>query len=677
MEFPVEVSLDALLDESSWTHVEETGFSKVDTEYEPSIRDDISEMLPFVTDQDDVGISANYNTDVIVQSAWKSLPNREIELPWESGFWNKFLDPSISAYDMLARGIKRPMPFHAEPLQHGTMEDVVDKRVVTKQTLPVTGFLQHIKDVPERTWREEREAMWEIAIRRWILLLEQWEPRDVPLLEALHSKDSFVERAQILVDVFYNKAPQTLLKRVNSLAKLCSTLQAQGIAFPCTEEQFYFFLKHETELKAPASRLKAFFESIVFSRHVLGVEPLQTIVTSRRCLGASSNFSLGCPKQAEPFSVMQLQRLHEVLRDGPELWDQVMSGMILFCVYGRSRWSDAQHAESLIPDFDVEGKLQFLEIKSAVHKTARAFHLRHMFLPVAAPAYGISHDCWGEQWMRARVALGISDLSVFPLMPAPDSCLEPTKRPISTSEAKKWIHHLLGPELVRSDAKLTGHSCKCTCLSFLAKRGANFEDRLVLGYHANKLRMAMTYSRDSAARPLSILAQVLQEIRDGIFNPDNTRSGRLQPGAKPLDGNWTVGQACSSDASHDKMDDVVTVGHGDKLDSSGHVTLPQEPSADPEAVEPEGHVTTDSSSSSGEEFTNWPKVVGHYKVDIPVDKSMWLNSNTKMFHLSHVEHVKILLCGRRITSSFKSHTEPIRFDAAKCRQCFRLKDSSH
>ena len=105
--------------------------------------------------------------------------------------------------------------------------------------------------------------------------------------------------------------------------------------------------------------------------------------------------------------------------------------------------------------------------------------------------------------------------------------------------------------------------------------------------------------------------------------------------------------------------------------------MPQEPSADPEAVEPEGHVTTDSSSSSGEEFTNWPKVVGHYKVDIPVDKSMWLNSNTKMFHLSHVEHVKILLCGRRITSSFKSHTEPIRFDAAKCRQCFRLKDSSH
>jgi hypothetical protein len=118
------------------------------------------------------------------------------------------------------------------------------------------------------------------------------------------------------------------------------------------------------------------------------------------------------------------------------------------------------------------------------------------------------------------------------------------------------------------------------------------------------------------------------------------------------------------------------------IEEAGYVDLTQ-PKAEPQDVELEnqcidldGHVTTDSSSSSGEEFGAWAPVVGHYKVDIPGDKSLWLNTNTKMFHLSHVEHVKILLCGRRITSSFKSHTAPIRFDAAKCRQCFRLKDSS-
>ena len=62
--------------------------------------------------------------------------------------------------------------------------------------------MQYIKDVPEKTWREEREAIWETAIRRWIFLLEQWEAPEVPLIAAIQSKESFVEKAQIMVDVF-------------------------------------------------------------------------------------------------------------------------------------------------------------------------------------------------------------------------------------------------------------------------------------------------------------------------------------------------------------------------------------------------------------------------------------------------------------------------------------------
>ena len=508
-------------------------------------------------------------------------------------------------------------------------------------------------------------------------MLEQWEAPDVPLIAAIQSKETFVEKAQIMVDVFYNKAPQTLMKRVNSLAKLCHTLHGLGVRFPCNEEQFYMFLKGESSRKAPASRLKAFFESLVFCRHVLGVESLQQVLCSRRCLGASSNAALSCPRQAEPFSVPQLRKLHEVLRNGPELWDQPMSGMVLFCVYGRSRWSDSQHAENLLPDFDNQGMLQFLEIQSSVHKTARAFHLRHMLLPVAAPATGVTDDCWGRQWMQVREMLRINDLSIYPLMPAPDSALEPTRRPISTAEAKRWIHHLLGPELVKAGAKLTSHSCKCTCLSFMAKRGVNFEDRLVLGYHTNKLRMAMTYSRDSAARPLAILSQVLMEIREGTFDPDCTRSGRLKPGAKPLDSNWTTAAFGSGEVQAGQKTGSEEVQTETNVSSLEPQPVLQEQVGEGAVDVEEGHVTTDSSCSSGDEISAWAPVVGHCKVDIPESKRLWLNSNTKMFHLSHAEHVKVLLCGRRISGSFKSHSEPIRFDAAKCRQCFRLKDSSH
>ena len=107
-------------------------------------------------------------------------------------FLEQVLDPNVSALEMMTRGIKRPAPFHAEPLNHEVPVDTVEQRVMAKQTVEVKNFLQHIRNVPERTWREEREAIWEISIRRWIFLLDQWEAPEVPLIAAIQSKESFV-----------------------------------------------------------------------------------------------------------------------------------------------------------------------------------------------------------------------------------------------------------------------------------------------------------------------------------------------------------------------------------------------------------------------------------------------------------------------------------------------------
>ena len=413
---------------------------------------------------------------------------------------------------------------------------------------------------------------------------------------------------------------------------------------------------------------------MVFSRHTLGVGALQTLIDSRRCLGAASQTTLGCPRQASPFTVAQLRKLHAILRDGTEPWDQAMAGMLLFCVYSRSRWSDAQHAEELKPDFDDAGKLQYLEVRTAVHKTARAFHLRHMFLPLSAPASGVTEDQWAEQWLQVRRCLQIEDLKKFPLMPAPDSSLEPTKRPISTAETKQWILHLLGNELVGM-SKLSSHSCKCTCLSYLAKRGASYEDRLVLGYHSNKMKMALVYSRDSISRPLALLAHVLMEIRTGIFEPDNTRSGRLRAEAVALDkahffadrAGQQVNQTEPSPELNNDSDVAETELGSWQKNSVDMSSVPEEQIV-------EDHVTTDSSDSSGPE-TGWAPVVGHYTIELPSDKKLWLNKNSKMFHLSHLEYSRVLLCGRRVGQSFVQHSGHVRYDSAKCRQCFRLKDS--
>eukprot|EP00435_Cladocopium_sp_Y103_P071235 s724_g37.t1 len=478
-------------------------------DYEPSIaQTDFSGFLPWHVFEEEVELTSDYKPETVVQSAWNSLQSDSYKLPWETGFWDQFLNPNVTVWDQMSSGFKRPFPVAHLEIGTAASSTEVDRRVVAKTFPAETGFLKNIRDVPEKTWKEEREAKWEIAIRRWVALLDQWSIEGSLLLKAIHECNTFTEKAQILVDVFFNKAPQTLLKRANSLHRVCAVLQVQGMQFPCSESQFYAFLKSESEQGAKASRLKACFEAVVFARFVLGIEILQQVVSSRRCLGAASHSGLGCPRQADSFTVKQLTVLHSVLRDDEELWNKCMAGMILFCVYARSRWSDAQHAEELVSDYDSDDVLQFLEVKTA-------------------------------------------DATQEAEQSEPSSVLEASVEP----SLESW--------------------CKV-----------------------------------SSATPL-----------------ETAESSEPGPAVE--------------------------------------VQNPGE----------EGHVTTDSSDSSDDGDMAWGPVVGHYEIELPADKSLWRNQNSKMFHLSHEEHVRVLLCGRRITASFVKHSGAVRFDSAKCRQCFRLKDS--
>eukprot|EP00435_Cladocopium_sp_Y103_P023391 s871_g5.t1 len=202
------------------------------------------------------------------------------------------------------------------------------------------------------------------------------------------------------------------------------------------------------------------------------------------------------------------------------------------------------------------------------------------------------------------------------------------------------------------------------------------------------MRIALTYSRDGASRPLALLAHVIKEIREGTFEPDNTRSGRLKPGAGPLDRADLFADVSEQPQEQEPLERDSPREHvsaSSDLQSWQKVSV--EDHADvswrkvsgsqdgPDVEQPdEGHVTTDSSDSSNEGGDVWAPVVGHYTVELPDDKTLWLNHNSKMFHLSYSHCVNILLCGRRISASFRKHEGQIRYDSAKCRQCFRLKD---
>ena len=103
----------------------------------------------------------------------------------------------------------------------------------------------------------------------------------------------------------------------------------------------------------------------------------------------------------------------------------LICGMVVFCTYGRSRWADAQHGERLIADRDESNRLIYIEVETAMRQTARAMHMKFVFLPLVAPSIGIDNTNWGEAWVSARSELGIDSFKEYPLMhwlmPAPDA----------------------------------------------------------------------------------------------------------------------------------------------------------------------------------------------------------------------------------------------------------------
>ena len=106
-------------DDGSWTHVGDTGFQMANTEYEPSIRTD----LPFATEQTGTSISENYDPML----SCSQLGSHCQVVSW-------------SCHGRADFGIKRPAPFHAEPLIHDTLDDTVEQRVMAKQTVEVNFF---------------------------------------------------------------------------------------------------------------------------------------------------------------------------------------------------------------------------------------------------------------------------------------------------------------------------------------------------------------------------------------------------------------------------------------------------------------------------------------------------------------------------------------------------------
>ena len=601
-----------------------------------------------------------YSKDQSLDRSWMQLEQKPVEFFWEHGFWADIFGDNDS--DSAASTVVRQFSLHRPAVVSEPVFEVVESETVGTSDVPqkrfrAASYMDVVSKSSVQSWKEHRDSMWEVAIRRWHSSAMTWKGDD-NFVKMLQAKTDFRGQCQILVDVLHHKSPATLLKRCNNLSRLVNDLHAHNLEFPCSESELYDHLCRQRSEGAPASRLKALLEAVTFVRHVFGCESLDFAVKSRRFMGAASSKTVETVKQAPPLKVEHLRCILMTLEQDPDPWNVAFCGMVLFCVYGRARWSDAQHSQFVEWDQDSGGNYCYVECSTAVHKTCRALNMRHSFLPLTAPGLGINDNGWALHWHRARLDLDIEDLNIFPLMPAPDEEGIPSVRPLSTAEAGKWLQLILMQQStkmsVQPPLKYTTHSFKAICLSFLAKYGAAFEDRLALGYHTDQVRMALRYSRDGASRPLRVLEDCLQAIRVGRFLPDETRSGRFVANLVDLntDGNVVIENAAEG-VKHETSEHVdASEIHGECIDLLSD------------------YATTCSSSSDDDEAVVLPKMPNRLLI-IPDDVDVWQHIKLRTVHLAPKGNIRVLSCGRKITDRFVKEEVDHRFDVIKCKPCFK------
>ena len=399
-------------------------------------------------------------------------------------------------------------------------------------------------------------------------------------------------------------------------------------------------------------------------------------------------------------------------------WDRVFAAAVLCCTYMRARWSDFQHAASFDIEANDRGDIVFLVYTVEVYKTMNSKYFAGEPVRFIAPGVGILEQNWLHLWKTARAEVGLS--AFLPPLPTPNEAGEAMGCSVSSSEITAWIQRVLtrDPEL-----HTTGHLMKRTFLTMAAKRGIEHLDRLAMGGHANMAKMADVYGEDELARPLRLLLALLEEIREGIFDPDSGRAGYIQGaglrerrlGADRMEPSRStpLGSAPHAD---DRLGTSDGGGHlepsTDAQDaSSWEVPLPEpfddddwdalgiqapspprseacnEPEVPPAEDLRSSHPwdnllgddyvdeeTTSSSSSSSEGSSSSSSRVSHEperKVGVPKPvpgTSFLQHKRTRLLHMISDQNRKVLLCGRMVGDVYKEPLK-IRFDSSVCRNC--------
>ena len=144
-----------------------------------------------------------YSAENVFSHARAGLEPQGIQHFWETGFWNDFFNPNVTFLSSFDNNFKRPVdPVHGDC--HDDLEQPVERK--TKTVKLTATFMDHVRDANVMNWKDKRDAELQTAIYRWHSMLGTWSS-DVQVVSQTFSREGFTAQAQVLVDIFYNRAP--------------------------------------------------------------------------------------------------------------------------------------------------------------------------------------------------------------------------------------------------------------------------------------------------------------------------------------------------------------------------------------------------------------------------------------------------------------------------------------
>ena len=560
--------------------------------------------------------------------------------PWERGVMVKpdlFPKSMPSAAFKSAKNVElKTVDEHAKSSK-GNVTSISSKRLKTGSNLTIS-------------WETKLSNNRLAAIHKWTTVIK-CAPLDFGVIRLLYvAKKAGLDHStvgQTLENVFAGKGTGTLHSRAGPILRYIKYWKGRGSdPIPFTEPMVYSFLQDEGE-KSAATFARSFVCALAFTFHIVQSDSAKQCVQSKRVTGIATKCFLKkrALVQKAPLRVEHVKALESIVTQSKyRLSDRVAAGFFCYLIYARARFSDGQHSGNMSLDLATEegSTSGYVEASVTRSKSSYTIERKTRHLPMVAPVTGLLQEPWAIHWFRCIKDSKLQIGSKRPLLPAPDPSGGWQQLPITAESGGAWLRSLLTMVCGASDIinSYGTHSCKATCLSWLAKGAVDLPTRALLGYHSvGKASTALIYGRDNMAGPLRTLEDIVGKVATGALRPDMTRSGMLSQ-----------------------------VGGSEKTDKQNLEKPEEEPisssedSADEEA--PDHDLDEAALNSVAEKWS------GHIRQEHIDEGFLYRHPISRTIHVLLEEGTTKFKCGREVVSSH------IRLDEAPlvmhpaCKQCF-------